>query len=85
MKTKNLNKNLIITLLLMVSGITGFYIGIVSFHYETVVNGILGVANFFLVYLLFFPPKDFGYRPTDTPNAEFPKDIKYKVVVFFFQ
>jgi|WetSurMetagenome_2_1015567.scaffolds.fasta_scaffold127567_3 hypothetical protein len=83
MKIKNLNKNLISSLLLVVSGITGFYTGIVLFHYEIVVKGVLGLTNYFLIYLLFFPPKDFGHKPTDTLHAGFPKDIKYIVVVFF--
>jgi hypothetical protein len=59
MKTKNLNKNLIYFLLLMVSGITGFYIGIVLSHYEIVVKGVLSVANFFLDLSVVFSTQEF--------------------------
>ena len=83
MKTKTSLKNKIFFIMLIVAIISGMYIGIATvYRYEIIVRGILGLATFYLIHLLFVPPKNFVSKPIGI-QVEFPRDLKYIASGFF--
>jgi|GEM_PF-3976237 len=74
--------------LMIVFGILGANTGSATIHkYTVIVNGILGLVVFYLLYRLFFSSsiERFDYSPIDNGTLfEFPKNIIALFLAFFF-
>jgi hypothetical protein len=82
MKKMILNKDSAVWVFLVVAGLFGVYVGFVTIKkFEMVISGLTGLANLYLIHLLFFPPKNFfksmPYKILSLVTA------KYIVMCFF--
>ena len=85
MKIKTIpNKNQVISMLLIIGACAiALYIGFETYsRYPNTVQGIHGLATIYLLYLLYFPPKNFVREPAGF-QLESPRVIKYIVPNFF--
>jgi hypothetical protein len=83
MKIKTPLKKTIFFIALIVAVSSGVYIGIATvYRYEVIVKGILGLANLYLIQLLFVPPKNFVSKSIGI-QVEFPRDFQYIASAFF--
>ena len=83
MKIKPISNDKIFTVLLIGTGFAALYIGFETHsHYPNVVQGIYGLATSYLIYLFYFPPKNFIRNPVGI-ELEFPRIIKHILPTFF--
>ena len=77
MKTKAISSEKIYIIMLITIGVAALYIGIETYsHYPNVIQGIQGVATLCLVYLFYFPSKNYVRKPIGD-QLKFPRVIKY--------
>jgi hypothetical protein len=82
MKTRTAPTDLIYVILLIGTYATALYLGFITYsHYPNAVRGIQGFATIYLLYLLYFPPKNFVRNPVGI-QLEFPGVIKYLIPHF---
>jgi hypothetical protein len=83
MKIKIIPNNVIYIMLLIGASIVAVYIGFETYsRYPNAVQGIHGLATIYLLYLLYFQPKNFVKNPVGV-QLEFPRVLKYIVPNFF--
>jgi|SRR5215217_2879225 len=74
-------RTIVYAILALIVLIAGVKLGAIVYNYEKAVNGILGAANLYFLYLLFRSQYLRATKLLD-PNIEFPRDLKYILVTF---
>lgn len=70
--------NIIFWILLFFAGFLGIYIGYITIKkFELAVIGLIGLANIYLIHLLFFPPKNFF-------NTIPPRIVSFEMAKYIF-
>lgn len=77
MKTTNMNKNILVYILLVLIVIfIGSKIGAIAYSQETVIKGILGATNIYFIYILFVSQRS-NVGVILNRQIKFPESIKY--------
>jgi len=80
-----LHRNEIFYTLVVIMCVLGVYVAnIVEHQYAIIAGGITGLAILYLIYLVFVAPKNITSKPIELKDLEFPRDIKYLFIGFFW-